>query len=117
MSRRVIYRSEFITNKKDYANLCKLYIIKHKFETQEDCNKMCPKTIIKKAHECHQNRLLDKCQPIKLKKKCSNFCEGWYISDNKCACGEKNVSLKNVSIEYQNFTILDTKYSGTIHSH
>jgi hypothetical protein len=114
MSRNVIYRSEYNNNKKSYASLCRAYLVKHKIETEDEIRKWKDKKVIEESHCCHQNRLLTKQEPLKLKKKCKHFCEGWYVSDTKCACGQRNVRLVDVTLDYQNFTILDSKYSGKI---
>ena len=62
-----------------------------------------------------KEKLLKKKEPIKLNKKCKQFCEGWYTSDSRCACGEKKIGIRDINLEYLNFTILDSKPSGELY--
>jgi len=114
MNRQVVYREDFSNNKEKYIDMCRIYLVKNKLETEEEIKEWDVEKIIKVAHTKHQIKLLESNEPLKLNKKCKNFCEGWYSSDSKCACGEKKVILKEVNLEYLNFTILDKEPSGKI---
>lgn len=114
MTRIVVYRDDYQNSKKKYAELCRIYILKNNVETVEEIKNWSHDKLINIAHKNHQTNILKRTEPIKINKPCKNFCEGWYINDTKCACGQRCIMLKNVNLEYLNFTILDAKPSGSI---
>ena len=115
MTRVVLYRDDFKENKKKYIDLCRMYLIKNKIETEEEVKEWTNNKLLMTAHIKHQEKLLKKKEPIKLNKKCKHFCEGWYTSDSRCACGEKKIGIRDINLEYLNFTILDSKPSGEVY--